>query len=107
MYIDGLASAAEFSVTQRAWAGYSGSGYEKQIREAYEECCKLRNEGDEVWLYGFSRGAFVVRAVAGMLHYLRAIESAGTETFRTDYKRALEVYKAMQKQGKLGPGQVS
>lgn len=106
-YIHGLGSTSDFSLTQRAWAGFSGHGYEKQIRQVYEDCCALQNEDDEVWLYGFSRGAFVVRAVAGMLYYLRAINSAGTPAFKADYKKALEVYKAMQKQEKLGMGQVS
>jgi uncharacterized protein (DUF2235 family) len=106
-YIHGLASKADVSLTQRAWAGFSGHGYEKQILHVYEECCKLQHEDDEVWLYGFSRGAFVVRAVAGMLHYLRAINSAGTPAFQAHYKEALGVYKAMYRQGRLGMGQVS
>ncbi|KAI9783460.1 MAG: hypothetical protein M1816_001384 [Peltula sp. TS41687] len=59
-------------------------------------CCMLGPE-DEIWLYGFSRGAYVVRAVAGLLHYLRALVSANTPSFKQDYSEALEVYKAIKR----------
>ncbi|EXF74204.1 hypothetical protein CFIO01_06798 [Colletotrichum fioriniae PJ7] len=49
--------------------GITGVGCGEQIREVYDFCCKeMRSEDDEVWLFGFSRGAYVVRAVAALLH---------------------------------------
>lgn len=79
-----------------------------QIKQVYRACCKL-NHDDEVWLYGFSRGAYVVRAVAGLLHYMRSLLSADQNdgTFDEHYKNALEVYLKMQsKDGLVHVGQV-
>ncbi|KAF6841016.1 hypothetical protein CMUS01_03680 [Colletotrichum musicola] len=63
---------------------------------------RLRPE-DEVWLYGFSRGAFVVRAVAGLLHYISALTAADNsdDVFEKDYNKALKTYRAMQRENKL------
>lgn len=80
----------------------------EQIKKVYRECCLLNGKEDEVWLYGFSRGAYVVRAVTGLLHYIRALVSAEgpDKTFERDYEEALKVYRKMQKSDKLGTGQV-
>jgi uncharacterized protein (DUF2235 family) len=78
----------------------------EQIRSVYEFICQSSGPNDEVWLYGFSRGAYVVRAVAGLLHYMGAISSAGQHSFIEDFKLALKVYKKLQQQNKLGEGQV-
>lgn len=77
-----------------------------QIKSVYRECCRLGPE-DEVWLYGFSRGAYVMRAVAGILHYVCAIASATpvsegpNKAFEDDYKEALKTYQRMSKSGSL------
>ncbi|KAI9700970.1 MAG: hypothetical protein M1820_006615 [Bogoriella megaspora] len=105
LYEPGIGSADDSLSMKRIRAGIFGKGFLKQIKKVYEKCCKL-GQDDEVWLFGFSRGAFVVRAVAGLLHYLRAISSAGTAQFDEDYKTALKIYEAMQKQGQLGPGRI-
>ncbi|KZF26032.1 hypothetical protein L228DRAFT_3439 [Xylona heveae TC161] len=105
MYEPGIGSADDTHSMERIMSGVFGEGYLQQIKKIYETCCRLSSE-DEVWLFGFSRGAFVVRAVAGLLHYLRAISSAGTPQFAEDYKTALKVYATFQKQSKLGPGQI-
>ncbi|KAM0812828.1 putative DUF2235 domain-containing protein [Seiridium cardinale] len=48
--------------------GISGEGCDKQIQDVYKYCVKeIEGPEDEVWLFGFSRGAYVVRAVAKML----------------------------------------
>lgn len=47
-----------------------------------------------------------MRAVAGMLHYMKALVSADTPSFKQDYSHALEVYRAMHRNSKLGPGSV-
>ena len=43
----------------------------------------------------------VVRAVASLLHYLRALTSAGTPAFEKDYEDALKMYRKLQRQSKL------
>ena len=87
MYVKGLGTADELDLPKRMIAGAFGKGYSDQIRTVYRHCCEL-TEHDEVWLYGFSRGAFVVRAVAGLLHCLRAIRSS-RDQFEKDYKEGI------------------
>lgn len=45
-----------------------GSGFMKNIEEAYAYLMATYQPGDQVFLFGFSRGAFTARAVAAMLH---------------------------------------
>lgn len=45
-----------------------GYGLEQDIRDAYVFLMNHFEEGDRVFLFGFSRGAYTVRAVASLLH---------------------------------------
>lgn len=54
---------------------------------------------NEIWLFGFSRGAYVVRAVASLLHHIRALTSAGNLDFDKDFKHALQVYRSSLDRG--------
>jgi uncharacterized protein (DUF2235 family) len=94
-YFKGLGTADELDLPKRLIAGAFGKGYSDQIRKIYRRCCELNGQ-DEVWLYGFSRGAFVVRAVAGMLHHLRAIKSTGQQ-FERDFQEALLLYRRIRR----------
>lgn len=46
----------------------TGYGLQKNVEDAYEFLMESYEEGDDVYLFGFSRGAFTVRSLAGMLH---------------------------------------
>ncbi|TLD37136.1 Homoserine dehydrogenase [Venturia nashicola] len=48
-------------------AGTVGDGLREYVREAYSFLSNNYSEGDEIFLLGFSRGAFTVRAVAGII----------------------------------------
>lgn len=52
----------------RIRGGISGRGLAKNIEEAYHELCKKYNTGDKVFIFGFSRGAFTARSLAGMIY---------------------------------------
>lgn len=96
-YVPGIGAADNAISTDRIQANVFGSGYLKQVQEVYESCCKLDGvKGDEVWLFGFSRGAYVVRAVAGLLDQWGALSSAGQPEFSRDFKRALKKTEGMQ-----------
>ncbi len=45
-----------------------GYGLKENIRQMYRELARLHEDGDRLFLFGFSRGAFTVRALAGLLH---------------------------------------
>lgn len=47
--------------------GVFGFGLDQNIREAYEWLIENYEEGDEIFLFGFSRGAFTARSLCGLL----------------------------------------
>lgn len=50
-----------------------GNGAWKNVAEAYAWLVRHYREGDRIYLIGFSRGAFTVRALAGVLHWFQLI----------------------------------
>jgi uncharacterized protein (DUF2235 family) len=45
-----------------------GAGFQANVLDAYLFLMEVYNDGDEIYLFGFSRGAYTARALAGMLH---------------------------------------
>ena len=45
-----------------------GVGLEENVFEAYRYLMRVYEAGDQIYLFGFSRGAFTIRVLAGMLH---------------------------------------
>lgn len=50
--------------------GVFGFGINKNILEAYEWLIEKYEDGDEIYIFGFSRGAFTARTLGGMLSKL-------------------------------------
>jgi uncharacterized protein (DUF2235 family) len=46
----------------------TGYGLDDNILNSYEFIVDNFQEGDDIWLFGFSRGAYTVRALAGLIH---------------------------------------
>ena len=46
----------------------TGYGLQRNVEDAYRRLMQCHEGGDRVFLFGFSRGAFTVRSLAGMLH---------------------------------------
>lgn len=51
----------------RFLGGALGLGLKRNVEDAYRFLVNNHEEGDEVWLFGFSRGAYTIRSVAGMV----------------------------------------
>jgi uncharacterized protein (DUF2235 family) len=47
--------------------GATGVGVDDNIRSAYQFICQNYVPGDKIFLFGFSRGAFTVRSLAGLI----------------------------------------
>ncbi len=45
----------------------TGRGINQSIQAGYRELCTLYQPGDRILLFGFSRGAYAVRSIAGMI----------------------------------------
>lgn len=48
--------------------GVTGLGIDKNIQDAYRFLSFNYDRGDEIYLFGFSRGAYTVRSLAGMIY---------------------------------------
>jgi len=48
--------------------GATGIGVPSNVRELYRFLCWNWREGDEILLFGFSRGAFTIRTLIGLIH---------------------------------------
>lgn len=55
------------NVVDKAIGGAFGEGLEANINDAYRFLIGNYEEGDQLWLFGFSRGAFTARSIAGMI----------------------------------------
>jgi uncharacterized protein (DUF2235 family) len=51
----------------RLYDGFTGSGISDTILEAYRFVIETYEPGDQLFLFGFSRGAFTVRSLAGLI----------------------------------------
>lgn len=52
---------------QRLIGGITGFGLSQNVLEAYRFLAHNYNDGDEVYLFGFSRGAYTVRSLVGLI----------------------------------------
>ncbi|EEU46562.1 uncharacterized protein NECHADRAFT_38858 [Fusarium vanettenii 77-13-4] len=66
--------------------GAFGLGLSERMRETYSYLCANYTDGDEIILVGYSRGAFTVRSVAGMVGALGLLTREGVEHFYPIFK---------------------
>jgi uncharacterized protein (DUF2235 family) len=71
----------------------TGYGVDRDILGAYAFICTHYVRGDSIFLFGFSRGAYTVRALAGLIHLIGVLprDQLNLATYAlTSYKRASE-----------------
>ena len=49
------------------WTESFGAGLDAKVKEAYKFLVENYEEGDEIFLFGFSRGAFAARAIGSFI----------------------------------------
>ena len=62
-------------------AGGLGLGLSHNVRDAYTFICNNYNDGDEIFLFGFSRGAYTARSTAGLIGYAGLIGKRDLDRF--------------------------
>ena len=50
--------------------GVFGFGLKRNVIAIYSFCCRNYQPGDRIYCFGFSRGSFTIRIVAGMIAYI-------------------------------------
>lgn len=64
-YKEGVGTGDE---KDRLFGGAFGKGLDENIQDAYRFLCLNYVEGDEIYLFGFSRGSYTVRSIAGLIY---------------------------------------
>jgi uncharacterized protein (DUF2235 family) len=73
--------------------GVFGKGLDENIRLAYEWLIENYNDGDEIFIFGFSRGAYTARSLAGLITKLGILKPGspiGVAQLYERYKRSDE-----------------
>jgi len=74
-YDDGVGTE-NFSVLKMIGAAF-GYGFAQNVQDLYTELVHVYAPGDKLFLFGFSRGAYTIRALSGMIQYCGVLDSAG------------------------------
>ncbi|KAF2280250.1 uncharacterized protein EI97DRAFT_357088, partial [Westerdykella ornata] len=69
--------ASQGSVLNRLTHGVTGEGLQDTILEAYSFLANNYHPGDELFLFGFSRGAFTARSIAGLIGHVGLLTKKG------------------------------
>ncbi|KIJ09055.1 hypothetical protein PAXINDRAFT_54321, partial [Paxillus involutus ATCC 200175] len=64
---------------------------EEIVQDAYGWLAREYREGDKIYLFGFSRGAYQVRVLAGMIHEVGLIKTATDKQIETAYEHYVAV----------------
>jgi uncharacterized protein (DUF2235 family) len=69
----------------RFLGGGFGRGLDTHIQMAYEFLCFNYTSGDEIYLFGFSRGAYTVRSLAGLINHSGLLKREHARRFSAAY----------------------
>ncbi len=75
------------------YGGVFGKGLSENIRLAYEWLVENYDDGDEIFIFGFSRGAYTARSLAGLITKLGILKPGspiGVKQLYERYKRSDE-----------------
>lgn len=99
-YDDGVGS--EDGKLLKTIGGAFGHGLSRNIRDLYQFLACNYNPGDRIFLFGFSRGAFTVRSLAGMITRCGIVKRenySSAKAFSRAIEEAFILYKAARKDG--------
>lgn len=77
------------SFLDRISGGALGKGLEENIHDAYRFLIANYEQGDEIFMFGFSRGAFTARSLGGMVRNCGILRRDAV----AQYRNALELYR--------------
>ncbi|GAA6063563.1 hypothetical protein JCM10212_004494 [Sporobolomyces blumeae] len=79
LYVEGVGTGQE--LVEGLASGAFGLGVMSKVRQAYYWISQNYEDGDEVHLYGFSRGAYTARLVASLISLLGILDPETTLSF--------------------------
>lgn len=70
-YDDGVGTANAFA---RVVGGAFGWGFSRNVKKMYRELVNVYEPGDKIFLFGFSRGAYTIRALAAFIQFYGVLD---------------------------------
>jgi uncharacterized protein (DUF2235 family) len=90
------------NLVDRIAGGLFGLGIDKNIQDAYRFLCLNYAPGDQIYLFGFSRGAYTVRSLVGLIRSVGMLPKQGIRKIPQAYK----IYQAAKGQY-VGKGELT
>lgn len=86
VYYDSGIGTGALSASETRLQGGTGAGLAENVIEAYNFIVQNFEEGDEIFCFGFSRGAYTARAVAGLVGDIGIIRPTDMQFFPELYR---------------------
>ncbi|MDX2228240.1 MAG: DUF2235 domain-containing protein [Leptolyngbyaceae cyanobacterium bins.349] len=83
-YSEGIGTRS--SRLDKMFGGAFGWGIDRRIQNAYRFLCCNYEEGDEIYLFGFSRGAYTARSLAGLIYKCGLLKRCHIRKTRNAYE---------------------
>jgi Uncharacterized alpha/beta hydrolase domain (DUF2235) len=81
-YIEGVGASAQW--ISRLRAGLTGAGLQSGVKDGYRWLVQNYRAGDRIAVFGFSRGAYTARSIAGMIGRVGLVDGSGLEPAQLD-----------------------
>jgi uncharacterized protein (DUF2235 family) len=85
-YLPGLGTKINLSGFDRMLQVNFGVGIDDNIQAGYQFLCRNYEPGDEIYLFGFSRGAYTVRSLAGLIYKSGLLQLAHIDQIPAAYR---------------------
>lgn len=85
-YIDGVATDVSAGPPGRLLAGIRGVGLSRIVQRGYEFLTNNYREGDHVFIFGYSRGAYAARSLSGLAELFGIIPKGQMHLFPTAWE---------------------
>lgn len=86
VYYDGGVGTGNLSASEQRRQGGTGAGLAENVIEAYNFIVLNYEPGDEIFCFGFSRGAYTARAVAGLVTDIGVLKPIHMQVFPEIYR---------------------
>ncbi|KAF1983722.1 hypothetical protein K402DRAFT_337901 [Aulographum hederae CBS 113979] len=83
-YHEGIGTSG--GIVEKVVGGLTGEGLASDVREAYSFIANNYQPGDEIFLLGFSRGAYTARSVAGLIGEVGLLTKRGLQSLVEVYR---------------------
>jgi uncharacterized protein (DUF2235 family) len=91
-YDDGVGTSGNLLL--KVAGGAAGYGLKRNVKSLYRQLSRVYDEGDRIFLFGFSRGAFTVRTLAGLIGACGVLRGEEFATARQLHQAVEETYDA-------------